>query len=58
MDLLKDKGIDCYISTTNINEEVFYRVIAGSFINRDNAKDMINEIESYGYEAFIDIYVQ
>lgn len=36
-------------------EEVFYRVIVGSYINREYAEKMASELKSKGYPAFIDI---
>ena len=55
---LKDKGIDCYISTSDINGEIFNRVIVGCFRNKDNAENMLDSLKVDGYEAFIDVYIQ
>lgn len=37
-------------------EKVYYRVVAGSYKNRENAKKLANELKSKGYDAFIDVY--
>lgn len=36
--------------------QVFYRVVAGSFTERKNAEDVVNQLKQKGYPAFIDIY--
>ena len=39
-------------STSN----TYYRVIAGSYTNRENADRLVSDLKSKGYPAFIDIY--
>ncbi len=39
-----------------INKDVIYRVITGSFSDRNNAEKRINELKSKGFDSFIDIY--
>ncbi|MGG3737238.1 N-acetylmuramoyl-L-alanine amidase [Aeribacillus pallidus] len=35
---------------------VYYRVITGSFENRENAEQRVKELKAKGYDAFIDVY--
>ena len=35
---------------------IYYRVIAGSYTNRENADRLVSDLKSKGYPAFIDIY--
>jgi N-acetylmuramoyl-L-alanine amidase len=44
------------ITKTTPKKKVFYRVVAGSFTNHDNAKQRVKELEEKGFHAFIDIY--
>lgn len=39
-----------------VKPEVFYRVVCGSYSNRENADKMMEELKSKGYKPFIDIY--
>ena len=34
----------------------YYRVVAGSYTNKNNAEKIVSELKSKGYSAFIDIY--
>lgn len=44
-------------STSTTDETVYYRVIAGSFVNRENAEAQLRLLESKGIKGcFIDIY--
>ena len=51
-------------SPTNNNEynnasngsNLYYRVVAGSYKNKDNANDMVKELKNKGYNAFIATY--
>ena len=43
------------VSDKNIDVNIFYRVITGSFNNRNNANDRIAELKAKGFESFIDI---
>lgn len=36
-----------------LQKETYYRVIVGSFKNRSNAENMINEMKKLGYDSFI-----
>lgn len=42
-------------STPSSNSEVMYRVIAGSYRNRDNADRTVEELKQKGYSAFIEV---
>ncbi|MGL5330067.1 MAG: N-acetylmuramoyl-L-alanine amidase [Peptostreptococcaceae bacterium] len=37
-------------------EDVYYRVVAGSYKEKDNAEKTVEELKSIGYDAFITIY--
>lgn len=37
---------------------VFYRVIAGSFLVRENAEEQQNKLQQKGYDSFVDIFDQ
>ena len=43
-------------TATSTTKTTYYRVVAGSYTNRDNADKLVNELKSKGYSAFIDIY--
>ncbi|RKH76968.1 N-acetylmuramoyl-L-alanine amidase [Corallococcus sp. AB032C] len=36
--------------------KVFYRVITGSFENRENAEQCVKELKAKGFDSFIDVY--
>lgn len=38
-----------------IQDNTFYRVILGSYKNKDNSSDMVNKLKSQGIDAFIGI---
>ena len=46
------KSQNIYLAS-KAQQETYYRVIVGSFKNRNNAEDMINEMNSIGYDSFI-----
>ncbi|RLP98517.1 N-acetylmuramoyl-L-alanine amidase [Geobacillus stearothermophilus] len=37
-------------------EKVFYRVVAGSFADRENAEKRVRELKEKGFDSFIDVY--
>lgn len=41
---------------SNGDRELFYRVVTGSFNNRDHAEKRIAELKKAGFDSFIDIY--
>ena len=41
---------------TSTDKTTYYRVVAGSYTNRQNADKLVSELKSKGYNAFIDIY--
>lgn len=41
-----------------INKDVIYRVVTGSFSDRNNAEKRIKDLKSKGFESFIDIYTK
>ena len=42
--------------TKNASPDVFYRVVTGSFNNRENAEKRKAELKKAGFNSFIDIY--
>ena len=38
------------------DSNTYYRVVAGSYTNRENAERLVSDLKSKGYPAFIDIY--
>lgn len=40
----------------NIQDNVFYRVVTGSYKDRSNAEEQIKKLKQAGFESFIDIY--
>ena len=44
------------IKTDSTASNTYYRVIAGSYTNRENADQLVSDLKSKGYPAFIDIY--
>lgn len=53
--ILKTMGIN-YIESSSGNEKVFYRVVTGSFTNKENAYKRVEELKKKGFNSFIDIY--
>lgn len=58
-----DGHVDGIVKVLNLRKKpstndgkLFYRVITGSFNERENAEERINELKKLGYESFIDIY--
>lgn len=41
---------------TATNKTTYYRVVAGSFTNRNNADNLVTELKRKGYNPFIDIF--
>ena len=42
--------------TVKSDSNTYYRVVAGSYTNRENADKLVSDLKSKGYPAFIDIY--
>lgn len=40
----------------NSNKEVFYRVVTGSYKERNNAEEQIKKLKDSGFDSFIDVY--
>lgn len=40
----------------NSNKEVFYRVVTGSYKERDNAEEQIKKLKDSGFDSFLDVY--
>lgn len=38
------------------SEEVFYRVVTGSFKNKENADERVKQLKAKGFDSFIDVY--
>jgi len=36
--------------------KVFYRVVVGSFVDRENAERRVRELKEKGFDSFIDVY--
>lgn len=53
--ILKTLGIT-YIESSSGNEKMFYRVITGSFTNKENAYKKVEELKKKGFNSFIDVY--
>lgn len=53
--ILKTLGIN-YIESSSGNEKVFYRVVTGSFTNKENAEKRVKELKAKGFDSFIDVY--
>ena len=47
------KGIIDYLSLKQIDNRDLYRVCVGSYINKDNANNMLKQLEKDGYKPFI-----
>ena len=44
------------VKTDSTASNTYYRVVAGSYTNKDNADRLVSDLKSKGYPAFIDIY--
>ena len=44
------------IKTDSTASNTYYRVVAGSYTNRENADKLVSDLKGKGYPAFIDIY--
>ena len=53
---LKNHSIDTFILQNKIGNKTYYRVIAGSFKNRQNANNRLLELATLGIDSFIDIF--
>ena len=53
--ILKTLGIT-YIEDSSGNEKVFYRVVTGSFTNKENAYKRVEELKKKGFNSFIEVY--
>ncbi|MBQ8998893.1 MAG: N-acetylmuramoyl-L-alanine amidase [Clostridium sp.] len=47
------KSIVTYIGLKPIENRELYRVVVGSYIDRNNAQNMVNQLEKDGYKPFI-----
>lgn len=52
--ILKTLGIEYKESSGS--GKIFYRVVAGSFTNKENAYKRMEELKKKGFESFIDVY--
>lgn len=52
--ILKTLGISYKDSSGS--EDIFYRVVTGSFKNKENADERVRQLKMKGFESFIDIY--
>ena len=53
--ILKTLGIN-YIEDSSGNEKVFYRVITGSFTDKENAYKRVEQLKKKGFDSFIDVF--
>lgn len=53
--ILKTLGIN-YIESSSGNEKVFYRVVTGSFTNKEHAEKRVKELKAKGFESFIEVF--
>ena len=44
------------VKSDSIASNTYYRVVAGSYTNRENADKLASDLKSKGYPAFVDIY--
>lgn len=56
--ILKNLGVEYVPRGTNetIDKETFYRVVTGSFNNRKNAIERVEQLKMKGFDSFIDIF--
>ena len=43
-------------TSTKESNNTYYRVVAGSYTNKNNADKLVSELKNKGYGAFVDIY--
>ncbi len=53
--ILKTLGIS-YIEGSSGSEDIFYRVVTGSFKNKNNAIEKVKQLKAKGFNSFIDVY--
>lgn len=53
--ILKTLGIS-YKEDSSGNEKVFYRVVTGSFTNKKNADERVEQLKMKGFNSFIDVF--
>lgn len=58
LDYLGIKEISSSSNDTSSNKKVTYRVITGSFVNRDNANKRISNLKKAGFDSFLDVFTQ
>ena len=42
--------------STSTEGDTYYRVVVGSYKDRKNADNLVNELKAKGYNPFIDVY--
>lgn len=52
----REEGVTYREPNANKDGEVFYRVVTGSFKQKKNAEDRIEQLKAKGFDSFIDIY--
>lgn len=53
--ILKTLGIS-YKEDSSGSEDIFYRVVTGSFKNKNNADERVKQLKMKGFDSFIDVY--
>ena len=53
---LKQSGISTFLNIFEKDNKKYFRIIAGSYNNRENANKQLEYLKSKGYDAFIVIY--
>lgn len=56
MGILKTLGIEYKSGNETTKDKVFYRVVTGSFKDKKNADDRVEQLKMKGFNSFIDIY--
>ncbi|NLI88936.1 MAG: hypothetical protein GX366_00795 [Epulopiscium sp.] len=51
--ILEQVGIQYETSKPIVNEKILYRVMAGSYANKDNAQRQVDKLKMAGFEAVI-----
>lgn len=52
----KTLGVEYVQDLSSSNDNVFYRVVAGSYLNRNSAENLVKELKDKGYDSFVSVY--
>ena len=58
MQLIATKVVEGVLNKTieTKNNTTYYRVVAGSYTNKDSAIKLVEELKEKGYNAFVSVY--